>query len=103
MCESRDWHSPRQPHLGPPHDRQEVDSDGSGNIDYTEFLAATLDKRTATATSRRNDERSGGRPWIWGEATLPETMEWCLLYLIVVVLWCMVLLGKSCNPNAVLE
>ncbi|CAJ1388304.1 unnamed protein product [Effrenium voratum] len=24
---------------------QEVDSDGSGNIDYTEFLAATLDKR----------------------------------------------------------
>ncbi|CAK9095627.1 unnamed protein product, partial [Durusdinium trenchii] len=82
---------------------QEVDSDGSGNIDYTEFLAATLDKRTATATSRRNDERSGGRPWIWGEATLPETMEWCLLYLIVVVLWCMVLLGKSCNPNAVLE
>ena len=26
---------------------QEVDSDGSGNIDYTEFLAATLDKRQA--------------------------------------------------------
>ena len=24
---------------------EEVDSDGSGNIDYTEFLAATLDKR----------------------------------------------------------
>eukprot|EP00434_Breviolum_minutum_P023359 symbB.v1.2.020606.t1/scaffold1743.1/size123518/7 len=24
---------------------KEVDSDGSGNIDYTEFLAATLDKR----------------------------------------------------------
>ena len=24
---------------------QDVDSDGSGNIDYTEFLAATLDKR----------------------------------------------------------
>lgn len=25
---------------------EEVDSDGSGSIDYTEFLAATLDKRT---------------------------------------------------------